>query len=139
MEEVGQGTRILVLGEAGSAGQWPASPGELGRAFLREDCMQGRTAYIFVSLVERQANESALPLDQRQLYSRLLYHRLLGYVMAHELAHLLGLRHSSSGILARDWDADTLEQVRHGVLIFEPSQVDDILASLSGQHGCVNE
>ncbi len=135
-DTLGSDVRILVLGAAGAVGQRSPGPGELGRAVLHEGCRQGRIAYIFASLVDLRATQAAMKLRQRQLYSRLLYHRLLGYAMAHELAHLLGVGHGAEGLMAVAWDTDTLDEIRRGTLTFEPRQADHVLASVTKQQGC---
>ncbi len=136
-ETLGSEARILILSTGGSLGQWSPAQGELGRTLLQEDCRQGRIAYIFASLVEHRATQAAMKLQQRQLYSRLLYHRLLGYAMAHELAHLLGVGHGAEGLMAAAWETDTLDEIRRGTLTFEPRQAERILASVTKQQGCL--
>jgi len=48
---------------------------------------------------------------------------LLGYVMAHELAHLmLGPRHSHQGIMRAAWNSFDLAAMRQGCLRFTPAE-----------------
>ena len=86
-------------------------PHELGRAVLRADHSRGTIAYIFPNLVEDLAGRVG-----NGLAARLLFGRLLGYTVAHELAHLLGVRHSESGLMSPVWGRDDLDGILTGSL-----------------------
>lgn len=129
------GARVLILVPGRSVGQWAPAPGELGRALLREDRTQGRVAYIFPSLVEALAARAARGLTDRLLYSRLLYHRVLGYAMAHELAHLLGVGHGTTGVMSAAWDQAVVKEILRGSLTLEPKEAARVLACVAGE-GC---
>jgi hypothetical protein len=57
---------------------------------------------------------------------------VLGYVMAHEIAHVLeGVsRHSEEGIMKGHWQQQDYRQMKSGTLRFDPTDVELILAAL---------
>lgn len=124
-ETASPGTRLLRLVPAATVGKLRPAAGELGRAALRQDRSGGRMAYVFASLVENLAGRAANGLE-----ARLLYGRLLGCAMAHELAHLLGVHHSDAGVMGVGWGLDELEDVRGGRLGFEAGEAGRIAAAV---------
>lgn len=110
--------RLLRLVAAGKLGRLRPSLGELGRAILREDRSRGRMAYVFPSLVADLANRA-----ENGAAAQLLFTRLLGCAMAHELAHLLGVHHAKAGVMAVGWGLDALEDIRRGKLDFQPQEI----------------
>jgi hypothetical protein len=80
----------------------------------------GATAHIFFNQVEDLA---------------LRYHvavsRLLAYVVAHEIGHLLlpQMRHSFTGLMKADWDPDTVREAGAGSLRFTGAQIKKLHAS----------
>lgn len=62
--------------------------------------------------------------------------KLLGYVMAHELAHLLlGPRHAPVGLMRAAWDAQDLAAMRQGSLRFNAAEGTRLREALHGAVG----
>lgn len=56
---------------------------------------------------------------------------VLGYVMAHEMGHLLlPFGHSASGIMCATWNPEAARKMSQGVLFFRPAQVAAMHARL---------
>ena len=80
----------------------------------------GATAHIFFNQVEDLA-----------LRSRVAVSRLLAYVVAHEIGHLLvpQMPHSFIGLMKADWDPDTVREAAAGSLTFTVGQIKRLHAS----------
>jgi hypothetical protein len=57
---------------------------------------------------------------------------ILGYVLAHEIAHVLqrGTRHSETGIMRPRWTDNDFKQMGNGVLTFTPDDIESIRRGL---------
>jgi hypothetical protein len=88
----------------------------MGYAAVAADSM-GRIAYLIYERVRTQAAAAAMRAG-----------RLMGFVMAHEIGHLLlpGLGHRESGLMKHQWNARDLRQMNEGQLAFLPSQADRV-------------
>jgi hypothetical protein len=74
----------------------------------------GATAQIFFNQVQTFAVRSHVDVG-----------RLLAYVIAHEIGHLLlpQMRHSLTGLMKADWDSDLVREAATGSLTFTGSQI----------------
>jgi len=61
---------------------------------------------------------------------------LLGYVMAHEIGHLLlhHPSHSPAGIMRAQWDEDDMLRLAQGALSFDPQEAAEIRMEVARRH-----
>ena len=89
----------------------PSALDTLGEAFLSVDSVS------YIADVYYQAVQTLATTRQVELTP------LLGYVIAHELGHLLlGPGHATKGVMRAAWDLRDLEAIRQGCLRFSPSE-----------------
>ncbi|HEX3747702.1 MAG TPA: matrixin family metalloprotease [Bryobacteraceae bacterium] len=81
------------------------------------------TSYIFYNRVIRFTDDTATPVDLT-----------LGYVMAHEIGHLLGLEHRPGGIMAAAFSAQDLQRAASGWLFFAHDDVRRLHSSVARSH-----
>lgn len=95
-----------------------------GVAFLGSDGLGMQADVFYSSIVQLQ---QTTPIDSG---------KILGYVIAHELGHLLlGQRaHSNSGIMQARWNGGQLRQISMGLLDFDERQARLIRARLLGTY-----
>jgi len=55
---------------------------------------------------------------------------VFGTVMAHEVAHLLGINHSLFGVMHERWSRDELVMAEQGRLLFQPQEARTIKSRL---------
>ncbi len=92
-----------------------ARPGAFG-AVLREGD-EGRAAWIFYD-----------PIRQAAQANRVSPGLLMGYVMAHEVGHLLGLDHALGGIMHREFTGAEIRNASMGRLRFSAAERRQLLA-----------
>jgi len=101
---------------------WSSQMGDstFGVAFLSEKGL-GTYSDVFYPLAEKLSRQCAASLG-----------RVLGHVMAHEIGHLfLGTNaHSPVGIMRPQWQAEELQQIGMGTLLFTPEQARKMHARL---------
>jgi hypothetical protein len=85
---------------------------------------EGTRIVVFYDRVCQQAKARCLRMN-----------RLLAYVLAHEIAHLLqGIsRHSATGIMKAQWTADDILPMRRSALCFSPLDVELIGLGLAAR------
>ena len=74
-----------------------------------------------VLLAKRVTEYATYPVGREQL---------LGYTMAHELGHLLSLRHSQTGIMRASWSHNDMWAMSQGRLCFMPSEGTQMRAAI---------
>jgi len=118
---IGQLTIIILNAKMAARGQ--VKEGVLGFAAVADEGM-GRIAYAIYDRVRSIALE--LPINEADL---------LGFVMAHEIGHLMLPRrsHSTSGLMKSDWDIHDLERVDLLKLQFSEQQAAQIRATIENE------
>ena len=108
--------QIHIIPQQGS-NQMARSAGECGRALLTADGFGGTYAYVYAKCLD--ATYGGLGGDANVPRST-----LLGYLIAHELGHLLlgSNSHELAGIMARRWTVGDEHRALLGALLFHPWQ-----------------
>ena len=110
------------------------APGiEFGRAQLTPDGSRGTYASVYWGRVQKLASGGArsVSLGRDSTSARLKEARILGYVLAHELAHLFGVHHSKAGVMHGPWTPSELAALLQGSLRFQAREEERIRESLA--------
>jgi len=115
---IAQVTLIILTAKMAARGH--VSEGALGFAAVPEEGM-GRIAYAIYDRVRDTAARAAMNEDD-----------LLGFVMAHEIAHLMLPRgaHAEGGLMRGHWDVRDFQHIDVLKLGFSPQQADEIRSTL---------
>ena len=115
---IAQVTLIILTAKMAARGH--VSEGALGFAAVPEEGM-GRIAYAIYDRVRDTAARAAMSEDD-----------LLGFVMAHEIAHLMLPRgaHTDGGLMRGHWDVRDFQRIDVLSLGFSPQQADEIRSTL---------
>ena len=98
----------------------------LGEAFFSADDA-GYLANVYCDAVETLATSKVLELKT-----------LLGFVIAHEVGHLmLGPGHGPAGVMRQSWDVSDLQMMRQGCLKFSPAEGVRMRRVLKGNNAAV--
>jgi hypothetical protein len=84
----------------------------MGLAMIDRTSKRGRVAHIYYDRVQAQAAMAGFEPGS-----------ILGYVIAHEMAHLLGVSHAVNGLMRAGWNDIELELAARGLLEFSPEQL----------------
>ena len=71
---------------------------------------RGRLAYVFYNHIEERRLTTLNPSE------------FLGHIISHEIGHLLGIPHATTGIMRAMWDRADLVLASEGLLLFRPDQ-----------------
>src|SRR5215510_8332197 len=115
---IAQVTLIILTAKMAARGH--VSEGALGFAAVPEEGM-GRIAYAIYDRVRDTAARAAMNEDD-----------LLGFVMAHEIAHLMLPRgaHADGGLMRGQWNVRDFQHIDVRTLGFSPQQADEIRNTL---------
>jgi predicted Zn-dependent protease len=87
---------------------------------------QRNLAYVFYDKVEELSRNQIAAAARGKVGRWATTAQILGYAMAHEVGHLLGLSHSSIGIMREGWRWSDLLDAAYGDLGFTPQQAEVI-------------
>jgi len=91
---------------------------------VTDDCT---ASYVFYDKVLAFSDDSGSPIDLT-----------LGYVMAHEIGHLMGLGHRSGGIMSAAFSAQDLQRAAYGWLTFARDDARELRHAVA-QSSCVSD
>ena len=86
--------------------------------------------YVFYDRVEDLAHKQLAAVAQKKFARGATSAQILGYAMAHEIGHLLGLRHSPVGIMRAGWRWNDLLDLAYGDLVFTPQEAAVVRAEV---------
>ena len=127
------GARVLRILPPEMTAKTRASGIEFGRAQLIPDGSRGTYASVYWGRVQHLASGAArtVSLGGIPTPSRLKEARILGYALAHELAHLIGVHHSKAGVMHGPWTPSELASLLQGSLRFQAREEERIRESLA--------
>jgi hypothetical protein len=127
-------TRIFA--DAGLAVRWTETAPRFTVQIVAQILGFDRAVSPVMGVALRKANGSMVQVFFRQVQDFARSYqadlgRMLGYVIAHEIGHLLlpGYRHSPTGVMQAEWDKKLVRDAARGLLTFTPAQAAIMRAS----------
>ena len=101
---------VIVIRSGRVAERTSLTPDTTGQATVNSATGRGRLAYVFYNHIEERRLTTLNPSE------------FLGHIISHEIGHLLGIPHATTGIMRAMWDRADLVLASEGLLLFRPDQ-----------------
>jgi hypothetical protein len=106
---------VIVVGGERDARAMAVHQDVMGLALINRGSNRGRVAHVYYDRVQAQAAMAGLEPAS-----------ILGSVIAHEMAHLLGVSHATNGLMRAGWNDLELALAARGLLDFSQEQLEII-------------